>query len=113
MANKDHCAVCDNAFHGKQNVIQCAECGSRIHNNCLQTGESEDNVSASSVKCAYKCKKLMGDTTKERALAMNCQIEALSLKTEFSPRIGDDPQSAQLEAARVNGLFHGDGKISR
>jgi hypothetical protein len=69
MVSKDMYAFCDKPFAGQQKFILCGECHSLFHNNCLQTGESEDNVSASSVKCAYKCKKLMGDTTKERAQA--------------------------------------------
>jgi hypothetical protein len=46
----------------------------------------------------------MDDTTKERAQAKINQEWALATETESSPRIGDDPQSVQLEAVRVNGL---------
>jgi hypothetical protein len=110
MASKDLCVVCEKPFYGKQNFIRCGECDSRFHCNCLQTGVSETNVSASTGTSAYKCencKKLARDTTNEYFVGNNNRKEVLSAEIECTAsRIGDtDSLSVQLEAVRANGMY--------
>jgi hypothetical protein len=103
------CAVYEKPYYGKLNFLPCGVCDARFHSNCLQTGVSETNVSASEGKSAYKCDsciKLMVDTANEHFIAKRNQGEALSTESECTAsRIGDnDSLCVQLEAVCVNGI---------
>jgi hypothetical protein len=94
MTSKDLYAVCEKPFYGKQHFIRCGLCFSRFHSNCVQTGVSETNVSASTDKSSYKCDsciKLTANTANEDFIAKSNQKEALSTVIQCTAsRIGDN-----------------------
>jgi hypothetical protein len=94
LSSTSLCAVCERPFYGKLKFIPCGVCDSRLHSNCLQTGVSETNVSASRGNSIYKydsCIILAADTANEHFIAKNNQKETLSVESECTAsRIGDN-----------------------